>query len=120
MKAFVESQFAYSPLVSIFHSRILNNKINLLHHSALKFVYLSRRMIDFSRTPEKFTIFSVITVLGNIWECTFFNEIFTTDIPENFTCFLGPKLWNIIPLDDKNSASLAIFKQKVKSWTPVN
>ena len=29
MKAFIESQFAYSPLVSIFHSRILNNKINL-------------------------------------------------------------------------------------------
>ena len=32
MKAFIESQFAYSPLVSIFHSRILNNKINLLHY----------------------------------------------------------------------------------------
>ena len=33
---------------------------------------------------------------------------------------LGPKIWNIIPLDIKNSASLAIFKQKIKSWTPVN
>ena len=39
MKAFIESQFAYSPLVSIFHSRILNNKINLLHYCALKVVY---------------------------------------------------------------------------------
>ena len=39
MKAFIKSQFAYSPLVSIFHSRILNNKFNLLHYRALKFVY---------------------------------------------------------------------------------
>ena len=39
MKAFIESQFAYSPLVCIFHSRILNNKISLLHYRALKFVY---------------------------------------------------------------------------------
>ena len=39
MKAFIESQFAYSPLVSIFNSRILNNKINLLHYRALKVVY---------------------------------------------------------------------------------
>ena len=35
MKAFIESQFAYSPLVSIFHSRILNNKSNLSHYRAL-------------------------------------------------------------------------------------
>ena len=69
------------------------------------------------------------------------NEIFTTrDIPENSvvanlrsqTNFynyhnpksvrfgtetlraLGPKIWNIIPSDIKNSASLAIFKQKNK------
>ena len=75
------------------------------------------------------------------------NEIFTTrDIPENNVvanlrsqtnfynyhnpkCVrfgtetlrdLGPKIWNIISLDIKNSASLAIFKQKIKSWTPVN
>ena len=31
MKAFIESQFAYCPLVGLFHSRALNTKINLLH-----------------------------------------------------------------------------------------
>ena len=30
---------------------------------------------------------------------------------------LGLKIWNIIPLDVKNSVSLAIFKQIIKSWT---
>ena len=39
MMAFINSQFSYSPLVSLFHSRTLNNKINSLHYRALKFVY---------------------------------------------------------------------------------
>ena len=39
MKAFIESQFAYCPLVWMFHSRILNNKINKLHERALRLVY---------------------------------------------------------------------------------
>ena len=39
MKAFIESQFAYCPLIWIFHSRQLNYKINNLHFRALKLVY---------------------------------------------------------------------------------
>ena len=31
MKAFIESQFGYCPLIWMFHSRSLNNKINLIH-----------------------------------------------------------------------------------------
>ena len=36
-KAFIESQFGYSPLV--FHSRTLDNRINRLHERALRLVY---------------------------------------------------------------------------------
>ena len=39
LKSFVESQFAYSPLVWMFHNRNLNNKINRLHERALKMIY---------------------------------------------------------------------------------
>ena len=39
MKAFIESQFSYCPLVWMFHSRTLNNKINKLHGRALRLVY---------------------------------------------------------------------------------
>ena len=39
MKAFINSQFAYAPLVSLFFSRTMNNKINKLHYRALKCVY---------------------------------------------------------------------------------
>ena len=39
LKAFIESQFSYCPLVWMFHSRSLNNWINRLHERALRFVY---------------------------------------------------------------------------------
>ena len=39
MKAFIESQFSYCPLVWMYHSRTLNNKINKLHERALRLVY---------------------------------------------------------------------------------
>ena len=39
MKAFIESQFSYCPLIWMFHSRILNNRINKLHERTLRLVY---------------------------------------------------------------------------------
>ena len=39
MKTFIDSQFNYCPLTWMFHSRILNNKINKLHERALRIVY---------------------------------------------------------------------------------
>ena len=39
MKAFIESQFSYCPLVWMFHSRNLNNRINRLHERALRISY---------------------------------------------------------------------------------
>ena len=39
MKAFVSSQFAYCPLISMFHSSQINYKINKLHKRALRTVY---------------------------------------------------------------------------------
>ena len=39
MKAFVSSQFAYCPLIWMFHSRQINHKINELHKMALRIVY---------------------------------------------------------------------------------
>ena len=39
IKAFIESQFYYCPLIWVFHSRSLNNKINVLRERALRLVY---------------------------------------------------------------------------------
>ena len=39
MKAFVESQFGYCPLIWMFHSRGLNNKITRIHERTLRMTY---------------------------------------------------------------------------------
>ena len=39
MNSFLISQFSYCPLVWMFHSRILNNRINKLHERCLRVVY---------------------------------------------------------------------------------
>ena len=39
LKTFFESQFKYCPLVWMFHSRELNNKINRLQERALRLIY---------------------------------------------------------------------------------
>ena len=39
IKSFVTSQFSYCPLIWMFHSRRLNNKINSIHERALRITY---------------------------------------------------------------------------------
>ena len=44
LKAFVESQFGYCPLVWMFHSRAVNNRINRLHERAPRLVYRASQL----------------------------------------------------------------------------
>ena len=37
--AYINSQFVYCPLVWMFHSRTLNNRINKIHKRALRIIY---------------------------------------------------------------------------------
>ena len=52
MKAFIESQFGYCPLVWMFHSRSLNNKINRMYERALGITY-NDRSSSFQNLLEK-------------------------------------------------------------------
>ena len=58
MKAFIESQFGYCPLTSMFHSRTLNNRINKLHERALRLVYKDthRTFEELLRQDKSFSI----------------------------------------------------------------
>ena len=57
MKSFIESQFKYCPLVWMFHSRELNNKINNLHERALRIVYKDNKS-TFNELLMKYNSFS--------------------------------------------------------------
>ena len=52
MNAFFNSQFSYCPLIWMFHSRLINNKINRLHERCLRIVY-SENQSTFEELLEK-------------------------------------------------------------------
>ena len=58
MKAFIESQFGYCPLIWMFHNRTLNNRINKIHERALRLVYKDNTS-TFSELLSKDNSFSI-------------------------------------------------------------
>ena len=58
MKTFIESQFNYHPIIWMFHSRTLNNKINRLHERTLRIVYSDYKS-SFCELLEKDKSFSI-------------------------------------------------------------
>ena len=44
MKAFITSQYSYCPLIWMFHSRQLNNRINMIQERALRLVYRDSKL----------------------------------------------------------------------------
>ena len=52
MKAFVTSEFAYCPLIWMFHSRWINLKISMLYKRALTIVYTGH-FLTFEKLPSK-------------------------------------------------------------------
>ena len=53
MNAFITSQFSYCPLVWMFHSRNMNNRINKIHEKALKLVYKDETFFSFDDLPKR-------------------------------------------------------------------
>ena len=58
MKSFIESQFSYCPLIWMFHSRILNRRINCLHERCLRLVYKDSQL-TFEELLRKDRSFSI-------------------------------------------------------------
>ena len=54
MEAFTESQFSFYPLIWLFHSRTMNNKINHIHERALRRFYTKRNVSGMSRRHRSF------------------------------------------------------------------
>ena len=148
MKAFIESQFGYCPLVWMFCSRTMNARINRIHIRALRIVYNDfMNTFDELLTKDKsFTIhhrniqtlvIEIYKVINNMSpeimkeifvlksNCMYnTGELFVThNVPtEHYgkatSSYLGPKIWNIIPNEIKSAATLIVFKQKIRSWKP--
>ena len=95
MKALIELEFAYCPLVWMFHSRSLNNKINQIHERALRITY-NDKSSSFQNLLEKDN--SVTIHHRNI-------KILATETYK-FLQGLSPPLMNEIFVERNNNYSL--------------
>ena len=147
MKAFIEPQFGYCPIIWMFHSRKLINKINQLHERALRLLYKNYTFnglhtMDVSVTVHQRNLQQLATEMYKIINdltprfmksiyplssnhytlrkaSTFQTDnIKTVRYGSETLAFRGPLIWESVPIDIKNSPTLAIFKQKIKQWTP--
>ena len=149
MKAFISSQFGYCPLVWMFHSRTLNNRINRIHERALRIVYkdnvssfeqllyrdgsitIHERNIQ-ALAIEIYKIINglapeimkqVLPLKDSNQYCSRFpfktQNIRTVRYGSETIYSLGPKIWSAIPDNYKNAATLEEFKIIIKQWKPI-
>ena len=148
MKSFILSQFGYCPLVWMFHSRNLNNRINRIHERALRITYRdsASSFEDLLKKDGSFTIherniqtlaielFKVINGLSpKIMNLVFplnsnskyprENDFESRNVRKVGTgteslAHLGPKIWAMIPTTIKKCKSLFSFKREIRKWTP--
>ena len=148
MKSFIESQFGYCPLVWMFHSRKLNNRINRIHEKSLRLVY-NEENTSFEELLQKdnsFTIHhmniqalaielykvmhplspvfmkEILPTKSHITHCSkqdfVTRRIRTVHNGSETLSFLGPKIWLIIPNEIKMAKTLIEFKNQIKKWKP--
>ena len=149
MKSFFESQFGYCPLVWMFYSRGVNNKIDHLHEQALRIIYKDN-ISTFEELLEKdgsysihhkniqslaielfkiktnlsnnimYDIFQTRGIRYNLRSQTDFGGycVNTNRFGLNSLKFFAAKVWDIVPLEIKNSDSVEVFKSKIRKWKP--
>ena len=147
MTSFILSQFGYCPLVWMFHSRELNNRINNIHERALRLVYQDSQS-SFEQLLKKensFTIHkrNIQTLALELYKVAYgispkiMRLVFPTkenvyypweDIFKTFNVktvywgtetlsHIGPKIWTIIPTSLKK-LPYKEFRKAIRSWNP--
>ena len=141
------SRFGYCPLIWMFHSRRLNNKINSIHERALRITYQDHVSTfqellnkDNSVPIHHWNLQALATQMFKIHKgmCPDVpREIFVSKISlynlrrkktyerrqvhsvyhgTETLSFLGPKIWDLVPLELKQLESFEVFKLKIKKW----
>ena len=146
LKSFVESQFNYCPLIWMFHSRTVNNKINRLHERALRLIYndyklsfdevlendkslsihhrnihcLAVEMYKIYHDSGERPLADMIYVPRNNTLRTDFTvpAVRTEKYGKNSVRYLGPLIWKIVPPLLKEADNMSEFKRNIKTWKP--
>ena len=143
MKSCITSQFSYCPLVWIFHSRKLNNKINAIHEKVLRidwcdkhspFQQLLGNSVSMHHRNEMFKV--NMNLSPDLINDIFLKRTNTYTLRRNdrfsirqvnsvyhgtkSLSFLGPNFWELVPSEINESESLEIFKRRKKNWSLFN
>ena len=137
MNAFFSSQFAYCPLIWMFHNRTLNSRINELQERALRLVHNDNTssFYELLQKDSSLTIHRVKHRIAPKIMCELFNEakvpydlrqdvsfrsynVKTVLYGTESLSYLGPKIWNLVPSEFRDCATEQIFRQKIKKWKP--
>ena len=126
MKAFIESQFGYCPLVWMFHNRTLNNRINALHEKALTLVYNDSALSfeNLLSLDESFTIHhrnlqklaTEMFKIKNNLSPLFMNKVFS-DSTNPYNLRNEPE-FGTSNVHTVHKKSINEFKNKIKFWKP--
>ena len=149
MSSFVQSQFSYCPMLWMFCSRNLNDRINRIHKRALRMVYLDFTSSfaellkrDGSVTIHQrniqlvaITMFGVVRKLGP----DIVRDLFVLDLDtrndrtflrpnvntvyngKNSIRYFGPIVWDeMLPRKFKSIKTLEKFKDDIRGWVPTN
>ena len=46
------------------------------------------------------------------------NNVRPMNYGQKSVTYLAPRIWNLVPVDIKESETVVIFKRKIKSWVP--
>ena len=150
MKSFINSQFGYCPIVWMFHSRSLNNRINSIHERALRLVYndntslfdellLKDKSVTIHERNIQVVAIELYKVINGIApdiskeifqlkSSSLYNSCFpfktrnvhTTLYGTETLMYLAPKIWSILPNHLKEIKTLKLFKRRIKEWRPAN
>ena len=143
LKTFIESQSNYCPLIWMFHSRTINNKIHRLHERALRIVFSDLKssfegLLMKGNSIHERNIQSLamkIYKFLNGMSPSFLNNVFHENISNSYdlrnhkelysrnpktvrygtetVSYIAPKIWNEVPKTIKMSSPLESFKTKI-------
>ena len=133
----------------MFHSGIMNNKINHLHKRCLRKVYGDKsssfeKLLETDRSvPMHIRNLQILAIeifkVSKDLDPTFFSEFFSKQsaqynlghvsepsVPNlksishstESSCYLGPKIWELVPVELKGLSSSSAFKKAIQKWKP--
>ena len=136
LKSFVESQYAYCPLIWMFCSWTLNTRINKLHERAPRILYRDdvssfEEIVERDKSIHERYITLLAVELYNVKYGILPNAlgdfILRRDLCynlRNVSSFIREKVnttyWDIFPTDLKEAGNLGCFKTRIKNWKVEN